>query len=307
MATPRKHLIDPEVPLFYHLVSRCVQRAYLCGQDPVTGRDYSHRKQWLIDRLHVLVQHFAVDLHGYSIMSNHFHLCVFHDPQERQRWSDDEVADRWLAVSPPRTYGKDPLSPDVLAEHRQALLADRKRLEHVRRELGSVSTFMKFLKQHIARKANAEDDVTGHFFEQRFWSAALLSERAILSVMLYIDLNPVRALIAKSIEEIRHAGITERLAQLEADQIALDDDLEPLASGLRSAQPPVRVSLRAYLALLQIVIDSELQPPPDSMEARWQRDVASLHHKQRAYGSDQQLRAWGEARNWKRLGAPLAA
>jgi len=193
----------------------------------------------------------------------------------------------------------------VLAEHRQALLADPKRLAHVRRELGSVSTFMKFLKQHIARKANAEDDVRGHFFEQRFWSAALLSERAFLSAMLYIDLNPVRARIAKTIEDIRHAGITERLAQLEADQVALDDDLGPLVSGLKSPEPPVRVSLRAYLGLLQVVIDSAVAP--DSLEARWQRDVASLHRKQRAYGSDQQLRAWGEARHWTRFGAPLVA
>jgi len=307
MATPRKYLIDSEVPLFYHLVSRCVQRAFLCGYDPVSGRDYSHRKQWLIDRLHFLVQHFAVDLHGYSIMSNHFHLCVFHDPRERQRWSDEEVADRWLAVSPPRSYGKAPVSPEVLAAHRQALLADQKRLDHVRRELGSVSTFMKFLKQHIARQANVEDDVTGHFFEQRFWSAALLSERAILSAMLYIDLNPVRARIASTIEDIRHAGITERLAQLEAAQIALDDALVPLVSGVKSAQPAVGVSLRAYLELLQIVIDAEVRPPQDSMQARWQQDVASLHRKQRAYGSDLQLRVWGGARNWKRLGVPLAA
>jgi REP element-mobilizing transposase RayT len=305
MATPRKHLIDPDVPLFYHLVSRCVQRAFLCGHDPVTGRDYSHRKQWLIDRLHALVPHFAVDLHGYCVMSNHFHLCVFHDPNVHLRWSDDEVADRWLAVSPPRTYGK-PVSSDLLAEQRRALLADRTRLAHVRRELGSVSTFMKFLKQHIARQANAEDDVRGHFFEQRFWSAALLSERACLAAMLYIDLNPVRALIAKSIEDIRHAGITERLAQLEADQIALDDDLMPLASGLKPPERQVRVSLRAYVALLQVVIDAEI-PPPDSMEARWQRDVASLHRKQRAYGSEQQLRAWSEARHWKRPGTPFAA
>jgi hypothetical protein len=195
----------------------------------------------------------------------------------------------------------------VLAEQRQALLADRPRLDHVRRELGSVSTFMKFLKQHIARKANAEEDVTGHFFEQRFWSAALLSERAVLAAMVYIDLNPVRALIAQSIEDIRDAGVTERLALLQAGQIALDDDLTPLVSGLTFPLQPVRVTLRAYLALLQVVIDAERGPPPDSMEARWQRDVASLHRKQRAYGSDQQLRAWGEARNWKRPGTPLVA
>jgi putative transposase len=305
MATPRKYLIDPDVPLFYHLVSRCVQRAFLCGFDPVTGKDYSHRKSWIIERLHFLVQYFAVDLYGYSIMSNHFHLNVFHDPKVSQHWTDEEVADRWLAVSPPRTYNDEPVKPEVLQEHKARLLEDPKRLAHVRKELGSISTFMKFLKQHIARKANAEEGVTGHFFEQRFWSAALLSERAVLSAMLYIDLNPIRARIAKYIEDIRHAGITERLAALAEGEMSLDDYLKPLVSGLGTIARKVVVTVRSYVQLLKVVIDSETRYAEDSPEAAWQRDVASIHRRQRAYGSEQDLRTWGISRKWKRYGEPI--
>lgn len=307
MATPRKLLIDPEVPLFYHLVSRCVQRAFLCGIDPLTGKDYRHRQQWLIDRLHSLVQHFAVDLYGYCVMSNHFHLAVFHDPKACLRWSDAEVADRWLAVSPPRTYGGKALAPGVLEEHRHALLANTQRLAHVRKQLGSVSTFMKFLKQDIARRANAEEGVKGHFFEQRFWSGALLSDRAVTSTMLYVDLNPFRALIAKRIEEIQHAGITERLVHLEAHPASLDGYLRPLAVGLGDPERVLPLSLRAYLELLQVIIDDRPNLPKDSPEARWLRDVASIHKRQRAYGSEGDLVAWGSARNWKRLGDRLSA
>jgi putative transposase len=302
MATPRKFLIDPELPLPYHLVSRCVQRAFLCGVDPLTGKDYSHRKQWLIDRLRFLVQHFAVDLYGYCVMSNHFHLAVYHDPKACLRWSNEDVADRWLAVSPPRTYGGRPLAREVLEAHRRALLEDVNRLTHVRKQLGSVSTFMKFLKQDIARRANAEEGVRGHFFEQRFWCGALLSDRAVVSAMLYVDLNPFRAMIAKRIEEIQNAGITERLMRLQGDAASLDNYLKPLVSGLGGEEPVLTVSLRSYIDLLRVIIDTETEFPADSMEARWRQDVASIHKRQRAYGPKEALDAWCSARNWKRVG-----
>jgi hypothetical protein len=178
----------------------------------------------------------------------------------------------------------------------------------VRRELGSLSTFMKFLKQPIARRANAEAGVTGHFFEQRFWSAALLSERALLSCMLYVDLNPVRALIAGRIEDIQNAGITERLLQLADGASSLDDYLKPLASGLGEAGGrTLPVTLRSYLRLLETIIDRESRHQEDSPEGRWRKDVASIHRPQRAYGSAQELRDWGGPRNLKRLGSALAA
>lgn len=307
MATPRKFLIDPHVPLFYHLVSRCVHRAFLCGFDPVTGKDYSHRKQWLIDRLNFLIQYFAVDLYGYSIMDNHFHLAVFHDPKAHLRWSPSEVADRWLAVSPPRTWGDDPVTPEMLAAAKEALLQDAKRLAHVRKELGSLSTFMKFLKQDIARRANLEDGVTGHFFEQRFWSGALLTERAILATMAYIDLNQVRALIVQRIEDIRAASITERLSVVQREEGALDEYLKPALSGLGSAPARLPMTVRGYIELLRMVIASETAADDDSPESRWRKDIASIHKKQRAYGSKESLSAFGQTHHWKRVPDSIGA
>ena len=52
---------------------------------------------------------------------------------------------------------------------------------------------MKHLKQPIAWRANREDGCTGHFFESRFYSGALLDEAALIAAMVYVDLNPIRA------------------------------------------------------------------------------------------------------------------
>ena len=106
MATPRSQRIDPEYPMHYHLVSRCVRRSWLCGFDRPTNKNYEHRKQWLLKRLFHLAQYFAVAVDAYAITSNHFHLVVYFDPQESHRWSDEEVADRWLAVFPPGGQGE---------------------------------------------------------------------------------------------------------------------------------------------------------------------------------------------------------
>jgi len=48
-----------------------VRRAYLLGKDPLTGIDHSHRREWVIDRLKLLVANFAIDVAFYAIMSNH--------------------------------------------------------------------------------------------------------------------------------------------------------------------------------------------------------------------------------------------
>lgn len=219
-----------------------------------------------------LAQFFAIELHAYSVMSNHFHLVIYHDPLASTRWTDEEVVDRWLSVCPPRSQKKDP-DGSILFLHKEMLLADESKLLHLRRELGSLSTYMKMLKQNIARKANLEDDVTGHFFEQRFYSGALLSERSVQAAMAYVDLNAVEALIARSIEEIEDASISDRLAALESDPDVLDGYLEPLVSGLSETSQKVRISLRAYIEVLKLGCDRRTSYHENSPESRWLQDI----------------------------------
>ena len=84
----------PGTPGTYHCVWRCMRRAFLCGKDPVTGRFFDHRKQWVEDRIVTLAQSFAVAVHAYAVMSNHFHIVLEADPASAWKWSDEETARR---------------------------------------------------------------------------------------------------------------------------------------------------------------------------------------------------------------------
>ena len=244
MATPRYKLVDEENAACYHVTSRCVRRAWLCGYDSVTQRDYAHRKDWLVDRMKKLARCFAVEIFGYAVMSNHFHMVLRYDPKASASWTDEEVAQRYVEAFPPRVKGqldeqdKAEQLEQRKAEERELLMEDPEGLARARRTLGSLSRFMKHLKQPIARRANVEDDCEGHFFEQRFYSGALLSEAALLAAMVYVDLNPVRAGQVRELIECRDTSIGERLQ--EHSEAALDEYLAPVASGLEKKTLPPR-------------------------------------------------------------------
>ncbi|MCY4212379.1 MAG: transposase [Gammaproteobacteria bacterium] len=336
MATPRSKLVDSENALSYHLVSRCVRGAFLCGRDPTTGRDCSHRRRWLIDRLLFLAQFFAVEIDSYAVLSNHFHLAAHYDPKACLGWSEAEVARRWVAAFPPMEDGVPAEDRKPLEQER--LLADPKRLARARATLGSLSSFMKHLKQPIARRANKEDGVKGHFFEQRFYSGALLDDEAVLAAMAYIDLNPVRAKLANHLSECRDASIGERLRVNRAQ--ALDEFLAPLASGLDCVQdlgggssdapvsgigeseettsdtgrlgpaPRIRMTLRGYIELLEGIMaarsaSAKSQGPDSAM--RWLARVTSMRKRQRAYGRQGALSQWMAQRGMRCWEVPLSA
>jgi hypothetical protein len=70
----------------------------LCGSDPISGYDFEHRRQWIVDRIKLLCSVFAVDLCAYAIMSNHYHIVVRINSEQVAEWSDEEVAKRWMKI-----------------------------------------------------------------------------------------------------------------------------------------------------------------------------------------------------------------
>ena len=72
MPKARKEQISLSDTPYYHCISRCVRRAFLCGSDPFSGKDYQHRKQWMVERLTHLAQVFAIEIFAYSLMYKAF-------------------------------------------------------------------------------------------------------------------------------------------------------------------------------------------------------------------------------------------
>ena len=193
-----------------------------------------------------------------------------HDPLAHRDWNDEEVARRWFEAFPPTEQGA--VVEHLKPERRELMLGDPKRVARARCTLGSMSHFMKHLKQPIARRANLEDDRTGHFFEQRFYSGALLTEEALVAAMAYVDLNPVRAELAERIEEIRDTSIRDRLLTNSAE--ALADYLRPVLSGLddRPREPNASPNAVAVLGS-SLVASTEIHVPLAAASERQDSDV----------------------------------
>ena len=98
MTRARKKLIDLASTSYYHLISRCVRRAFLCGDDKYTGKNFDHRRAWLAERIKLLSSVFAIEIAAYAIMSNHYHLVVNVNRCQALDWSDDEVIERWYQL-----------------------------------------------------------------------------------------------------------------------------------------------------------------------------------------------------------------
>ena len=91
MTTARKNLIDPTSTPYYHCIARCVRRAFLCGEDPFSGKSYEHRRQWVVDRLELLSEMFAIEICAYAVMSNHYHIVLHINHEQGERWDTHEV------------------------------------------------------------------------------------------------------------------------------------------------------------------------------------------------------------------------
>lgn len=209
MARPRKHIVCLDSTPYYHVTARCVRRAFLCGVDQYSGKSYQHRRAWVEDRVRVLASLFFLDICAYAIMSNHYHLVVKLRPQAETAVSDHDVLQRWLSLfrGPllvQRHAQGEPLTPIEQDTVRAITAQYRKRLH-------SLSWFMKCLNEPIARRANAEDQCSGHFWEARFHSQPLTSDRALITAMAYVDLNPVRAGLAKAPEHAPYTSLQARL------------------------------------------------------------------------------------------------
>ena len=196
-----------------HVLNRTVRRCYLLGDDPLTGKNYDHRKQWLEDQLRRLAPLFGIDLLCHAVMSNHFHLVLRSRPDVVATWDDSEVARRWMMLCPRR---KDALGNALEPTEAELNMIRRnaKRLAEIRSRLSDISWWMRLLSQNIAQRANRDDRETGKFWQARYRAVRLLDETSLLACSTYVDLNPIRAAMAQTLETSEYTSVKHRIEAL---------------------------------------------------------------------------------------------
>jgi REP element-mobilizing transposase RayT len=248
MPRPRRSQVSVEDTPMYHCCSRVVRRAFLCGDDKFSGKNYDHRRGWVEVQLLKLAEIFAIDVAAYAIMSNHLHVVLSIDIYQANRWSNLEVIEHWHRLFNGTDVTQRFAKGERLEAHEWLTLSHT--IAVYRGRLSDISWFMRALNEPIARRANKEEDCTGRFWEGRFKSQALLDEAAILACMAYVDLNPIRCNIAKTPETSDFTSIKRRItAALNCTQ---PKAMLPFVGNERKVMPKgLMFQLKDYLQLVE--------------------------------------------------------
>ncbi|MEQ9408986.1 MAG: hypothetical protein RIK87_14715 [Fuerstiella sp.] len=218
----RGEVFDPAEVAVVHVMNRTTRRCFLLGKDPLTGKNFDHRKQWIEDRLRLLAGWFGIDLLCQAILSNHFHLVLRSRPDVVAEWDDTEVAKRWMMLCPKRKddegKAKEPTESEL-----NSIRLNPDKLKDIRRRLSDISWWMRLLSQNIAQRANREEGEVGKFWQARFRGVRLVDETAILACAAYIDLNPIRATLAETLEDSHFTSVQKRIRDLQRKQCLAHD------------------------------------------------------------------------------------
>ncbi|MBO9482244.1 transposase [Salinisphaera sp. G21_0] len=249
MTTARKNLIDPASTPYYHCMARCVRRAFLFGKDNFSGKNCEHRRQWVVERLKALSGIFALEVCAYAVMSNHYHVVLHINSQQAKKWDTKEVLQRWTQLFSGPHLVQRYLVGDQLGK--TELLRVEEYAQEYRGRLMDISWFMRCLNEYLARLANKEDECKGRFWEGRYKSQALLDEVALLTCMAYVDLNPIRAKIAATLETSKHTSIKERIESYDsANGKKQKAHLKPLKAQGQNPDQAIPYPLSSYFELV---------------------------------------------------------
>jgi hypothetical protein len=186
-------------------MSRCVRRSSFRDRT-AGGLDLDHRQEWIAQRLRAIAEFFTIDVTDFGVIDNEFHAVLRNRPDLAAKLTDEQVIRRWFRMSRRNLA----LQPEIGKKQLKEWLSKRKKLAEFRRRLSSISWLMIMLKEPIARAANAEDGVRGHFFGERFSSVELEGGEQRLVTSLQINSLPVRAGLAKDLATSRFTAAHAR-------------------------------------------------------------------------------------------------
>jgi REP element-mobilizing transposase RayT len=194
-------------PVFYHVISRVVERRFAFG----TGEKEKFRALMRLQEKFTGCR--AV---SYCLMDNHFHILLEVPPMADGGLADEELLQRLSAI-----YSEAFVAgvAKELADARtvvytnesgmeEALAAIHTRFTYRMHDLGE---FMKGLLQRFTQWFNRAQSRAGHLWEDRFKSVIVEDGVAAKTISAYIDLNPVRAGMVKDPADYRWSSYGEAI------------------------------------------------------------------------------------------------
>ncbi|SMC21008.1 REP element-mobilizing transposase RayT [Desulfacinum hydrothermale DSM 13146] len=183
MARTRRMKVSGE-EAYYHVVSRTVGGEFYLGDV---------EKERLLQVIRSYGRLYFVEILGFCLMSNHFHLVV-------KTRSCVDVTDAEIVERVSFHYG---LDPEVVRG---------KDLAALRQKLCDLSEFVRAVKLDFSRWYNRKNRRRGYFWGDRFKSVLLEGGVALAQCLAYIELNPVRTGIVDRPEAYRWNSLSFRLA-----------------------------------------------------------------------------------------------
>ena len=167
-------------PAVYHVMSRTALDGFVLGDV---------EKEYLLNLIKQLSRVYFAEVLGFCLMGNHFHLLVRMHPEDK--YSDDEIKTRHSLY-----FGDD----------KKGVLTDGQ-LPYFREKWENLSEFVKEIKQGFSRFYNRRHHRKGFFWSERFKSVIVENGETLINCLAYIDLNAIRARIAKKPEEYRWCSL----------------------------------------------------------------------------------------------------
>jgi putative transposase len=102
---------------------------------------------------------FAIEICAYAIQSNHYHVVLHVSVDQASEWSDVEVAQRWMRLYKGHLLVDRYLAGEPLRTAKREVVSEL--IETWRNHLFDISWFMRCLNEHLAQRANQEDQCRG--------------------------------------------------------------------------------------------------------------------------------------------------
>ena len=199
-------------PAVYHIISRTTLVGFVMED---------MEKEYLLNLIKMLSQVYFVEVLGFCLLGNHFHLLVRMHPGEE--YDDEEIKRRFYV-----RYGE---TAKVTIEDDQ--------VPFFRMKWEKLSEYVKDIKQIFSRYYNREHDKKGYFWSDRFKSVLVENGDTLINCLAYIDLNPVRAGIVEKPEEYRWSSLGYHVQRNnQRDFLSLDFGL--MEFGIKDARERLR-------------------------------------------------------------------